>query len=67
MHDTDEDASFTDDELRQFSQDVLTLDEYLRCPECGSLVGSKKSVKSCACGKRVLQQVPETISAGKTS
>lgn len=52
IHATEEGASYTDEEVREFAREVLALDKYLRCddPNCGSLVGTNKRFVSCSCG-----------------
>lgn len=57
VHATDEGSSYTDDEVREFAQEVLRLEQYLRCdnPDCGSFVGTNKKYLSCKCGALKLE------------
>lgn len=50
VHATDEGTSYSDSEVREFVTEVLHLDAYLRCEQCGSIVCSRKSNRSCHCG-----------------
>jgi hypothetical protein len=60
IHATDDGASYTDDEAREFAREVLALDKHLRCdsPDCGSLVGTNKRFLSCTCGAVKIEKRP---------
>ncbi|NQU45231.1 AAA family ATPase [bacterium] len=51
IHASEEGEHYTDDEAREFAQEVIELHRYFKCEKCGAMVGARRKTMACTCGE----------------